>query len=227
MVAKLAPVTPPAGKQLKADTRVLVTSLARTSGLPAARKLLELLDGVSAARAADVVAAALGVSSSERLAVLLAVEPRDRVRAALALVHAAQDTVQVGARTCGWFAELHGVLWVVCVMCMGGCVGQGLGQGSCIQAGTGYQRMSACGAALCTPCSAGYSAPQQPLPLAGQLAQHHSAHHRLAVMAPSHTPAYLPPTWPPHTHLPPFPQHGPLTHTCLPSPNRPPSAAQA
>jgi hypothetical protein len=169
----LAPAPAPApaaaaGKQLKGETRQLISSLSRHSGLPAARKLLELLEGVPAARAADVVAAALGMSPQERLGVLQvrrlhqrqqlrstaprrrrgaaaarlggrclpaclpaclcagwpggwstagqrqsarppaltpaaaqAVEPKARVRAALALVQAAQETVQAARRSSG------------------------------------------------------------------------------------------------------------------------------
>jgi hypothetical protein len=47
------------GAALKSSTKVLLQMLSAASGLPAARRLLELLAGVPAWRAADVVAAAL------------------------------------------------------------------------------------------------------------------------------------------------------------------------
>jgi hypothetical protein len=63
----LAPLAPPSagdeaelGQQLKAATHQLLQLLSKQAGLPAARRLLELLDSVPPWRAADVVAAALG-----------------------------------------------------------------------------------------------------------------------------------------------------------------------
>jgi hypothetical protein len=47
------------GAALKASTKLLLQMLSAASGLPAARRLVELLGGVPAWRAADVVAAAL------------------------------------------------------------------------------------------------------------------------------------------------------------------------
>lgn len=51
------------GRQLKASTRQFLKLLSRHTGLPATRRVLELLDSVPAWRAADVVAAALGTST--------------------------------------------------------------------------------------------------------------------------------------------------------------------
>lgn len=51
------------GKDLKSSTRHLLQLLSGQAGMPAARRLLELLDAVPAWRAADVVAAALARSS--------------------------------------------------------------------------------------------------------------------------------------------------------------------
>jgi hypothetical protein len=54
------------GAQLKRDTRLLLQLLSRQAGLPAARRLLELLEAVPPWRAADVVAAALSRNSQVR-----------------------------------------------------------------------------------------------------------------------------------------------------------------
>jgi hypothetical protein len=54
------------GAQLKRDTRLLLQLLSRQAGLPAARRLLELLEAVPPWRAADVVAAALARNSQVR-----------------------------------------------------------------------------------------------------------------------------------------------------------------
>lgn len=51
------------GKQLKSSTRHLLQLLSGQAGLPAARRLQELLDAVPPWRAADVVAAALARNS--------------------------------------------------------------------------------------------------------------------------------------------------------------------
>lgn len=49
-------------KQLKVSTRQLLKLLSQQTGLPAVKRLLELLDAVPAWRAADVVSAALGMN---------------------------------------------------------------------------------------------------------------------------------------------------------------------
>jgi len=54
------------GAALKASTKVLLQALSAASGLPAARRLLELLAAVPAWRAADVVAAALARTNQVR-----------------------------------------------------------------------------------------------------------------------------------------------------------------
>jgi hypothetical protein len=139
------------GKQLRASTHQLLKLLSEQTGLPAVRRLLELLEAVPAWRAADVVSAALGTNTQvsgeaapgqrpaaqrsrarrvrpvrrpqalslfrtppvvaadvlaalppppppaplqERLAILLALDHKTRLRLALRLVHQALETVQ-------------------------------------------------------------------------------------------------------------------------------------
>ncbi|WIA37890.1 hypothetical protein OEZ86_014737 [Tetradesmus obliquus] len=89
------------GAQLKQDTRLLLQLLSRQAGLPAARRLLELLEAVPGWRAADVVAAALARNSQERLAVLLALDHASRIRLALRLVQQALEAVGAAAGQAG------------------------------------------------------------------------------------------------------------------------------
>lgn len=82
------------GRQLKSSTRTLLRLLTRQTGLQSVRRVLDLLDSVPAWRAADVVASALSVSLQERHAMLLAVEPKARVKLALQMVQAALEIVR-------------------------------------------------------------------------------------------------------------------------------------
>jgi ATP-dependent Lon protease len=82
------------GGALREATRELLGRLSHQAGLPAVRRLLDLLERAPAWRSADVVAAALGAGPATRLAVLRAVDPRARVALAARLAAAALAAVQ-------------------------------------------------------------------------------------------------------------------------------------
>ncbi|KAL6765392.1 hypothetical protein V8C86DRAFT_2430812 [Haematococcus lacustris] len=75
------------GHELRAATKRLLDLIQQLAVLPAAKRVAQMLEGLPAERAADIVAA-------ERLAVLHAVAPAARVRLALALVRHALTTLQ-------------------------------------------------------------------------------------------------------------------------------------
>mmetsp|Transcript_6093 Transcript_6093/g.13222 ORF Transcript_6093/g.13222 Transcript_6093/m.13222 type:complete len:1166 (+) Transcript_6093:153-3650(+) len=82
------------GTQLKSTTRAFLKLLSKHAGLASTRRILELLEAVPAWRAADVVAAALGSTFDERLAVLQALDHKQRVKLALQLAQHALDSVK-------------------------------------------------------------------------------------------------------------------------------------
>ncbi|KAJ9507153.1 hypothetical protein QJQ45_004851 [Haematococcus lacustris] len=82
------------GHELRAATKRLLDLIQQLAVLPAAKRVAQMLEGVPAERAADVLAGVLSTTFQERLAVLHAVAPAARVRLALALVRHALTTLQ-------------------------------------------------------------------------------------------------------------------------------------